>query len=112
MTKTEIIQTLAEDCEITQKKAGEVLDSFIELIGDELKAGNDLQIMGFGKFKASLVKGRTGKNPQNPKETLEIPDSMRIYFSAGAKLKEKVNEQLTKAKKTTKKAPAKKTKKK
>jgi len=113
MTKTEFIQKLASDVDTTQKEAGLFLDSFINTIGEELKAGNEVSIMGFGKFSASLVKGRTGKNPQDPSKTIEIPDSNRIYFSAGKSLKDKVNENLTKkaSKKTAKKTDKKATKK-
>jgi nucleoid DNA-binding protein len=62
--------------------------------------------MGFGKFSASLVKGREGKNPQDPNGApLVIPDTMRIYFSAGRKLKEQVNAPLReKQKKSSKKS--------
>ena len=96
MTRTEMEQKLAKQCDCTQKKAGELIKAFCELVGDELKAGNTVSIMGFGKFTASKVKGREGKNPQNPKETLVIPDTIRVYFSSGQQLKDKVNERLTK----------------
>ena len=96
MTKTEIIQKLASENDCTQKVAGGILQSFQDVIGDELKKGNSVTLMGFGKFSASFVKGRDGKNPRNPEETMKIPDSMRIYFSAGQGLKDKVNESLKK----------------
>ena len=95
MNKTEMIQAIAKETEMTQKATGEVLDSFFNLIGTELKGGNEVQIMGFGKFRASLVKGREGKNPLNPKETMIIPDTNRVYFSAGSALKKIVNEKKT-----------------
>ena len=114
MTKTEIIQNLASECEVTQKQATQFLDAFCNLVGDTLKNQDTVAIMGFAKFTASLVKGRVGKNPQNPSEKLTIPDSYRIYFSAGQALKDKVNSTLKKKggakKSTSKKAKASKSK--
>jgi len=118
MNKTELTQALAKNCGTTLKQAGEFLDETLKLIGDELKKGNNVQLMGFGKFTASIVKGREGKNPRNPEETMQIPDTYRVYFSAGQALKTKVNERLTKkaekkaSKKASKKTADKKTKKK
>lgn len=115
MNKTELKQELAARTGLQQKQAEMFIDAFCDIVGDTLKADDTVQIMGFGRFTASLVKGREGKNPLNPKETLSIPDSYRIYFSSGQALKDKVNERLTKkAKKAApaKKAPAKKAKKK
>ena len=113
MNKTELIQELAERLDFvrTQKNATAVVDTFCEIIGDALKNEEAVQIMGFGKFSAKLVKGREGKNPQNPKEKIVIPDSLRVYFSSGQALKDKVNSGLNKksSKKDSKKAaPAKK----
>jgi DNA-binding protein HU-beta len=107
MNKTEIIQAVAKATDNTQKNVGEILDAFFDTIGDELAAQNQIQIMGFGKFYSSLVKGREGKNPRDTSETMQIPDTMRVYFSAGQKLKDRANEALKK-KSSKKAAPAKK----
>jgi len=108
MNKTEMAQALVSKLDFvkTQKNANLIIDAFCDIIGESLRDGDSVQIMGFGKFKASLVKGREGKNPQDPDSTITIPDLYRIYFSSGQALKDKVNESLKKSSK--KAAPAKK----
>ena len=113
MTKTELIQKVAADCGVTQKVANTILDSALDTIGDELKAGNSMRLTGFGTFKVSLVKGREAHNPQDPKGAkIIIPDTNRVFFSAGQGLKDKVNETVKKAPAKKAAAPAKKAKKK
>lgn len=99
MTKSDLIQKLAEATDSTQKSASTFLNAFTDIIGDELAKNEDVILMGFGKFSTTFVKGREGRNPRNPEETLKIPDTMRVHFSAGSKLKEKVNSSLKGGKK-------------
>jgi len=109
MNKTEMAQALVSKLDFvkTQKNANLIIDAFCDIIGESLRDGDSVQIMGFGKFKASLVKGREGKNPQDPDSTITIPDLYRIYFSSGQALKDKVNESLKKSSKKKAAAPAK-----
>jgi len=95
MNKTELITAIAEKAGSTKKEAEGFLNAFTDVIGETLKKGRkngeQIQLTGFGTFKTSYREGRTGVNPRNPKEKVEIPACYTIYFSAGKLLKETVN---------------------
>lgn len=128
LTKTDLIAGVAERAGLTKADAERALNAEYSLIGEFLAENKDaedgarVQIMGFGTYKTSFVEGRMGRNPQEPDQEIEIPDSYRTHFSAGQKLKDVVNgvEAAKPAKKDSKKAakgkeaaaPAKKKKKK
>jgi DNA-binding protein HU-beta len=113
MNKTELIAAVAEHSGQTKALAEKVLNSFFTVVPADLSAhkeeeGYKVQIMGFGTYKASFVAGRTGVNPKNRDEEVEIPDSFRVHFSAGQNFKDVVNDVQKDA--PAKKAPAKKAK--
>ena len=96
MSKTTLIETIAEQLEMPKAQVERVLNAEYDTIAKTLRANRKdgdykIQIMGFGTFRASFVEGREGRNPQKPEETIQIPDSYRIYFSAGKKFKDEVN---------------------
>jgi len=103
MNKTELINAIAKKTGKSIKDTGEFVDAAILTIEESLAAGEEVSIMKFGKFYSSLVAGRKGKNPLDPKKTIEIPDTMRVYFTAGKELKEYANKQLSKKKVSKKK---------
>ena len=111
MTKVELKQEIAKRMETTMKEAESFLETFCDIVGDTLSKEDTVNIMGFGKFSASKVAGREGRNPRNPEETITIPETYRIYFSSGQVLKDRVNASLKKEKKATVKAKKKATKK-
>ena len=61
-----------------------------DVIAEALAAGDDVKITGFGGFEVKARAARTGRNPKTG-ETVEIPASKYVAFSAGSTLKEKVN---------------------
>jgi len=90
MTKQELIQKMANDAGITQEQARAALQAFEHGITESLAAGVNVQMVGFGTFKTSERKARTGRNPQTG-EALQIPAKTAITFSAGKALKDAVN---------------------
>ena len=90
MTKQELIKKIAADTGVSQKQAGEVLDSAIQNIMDAVAAGDKVQFTGFGTFEARKREARTGVNPRT-KEKVEIPASVSPAFKAGKVFKDKVN---------------------
>lgn len=89
MNKTELVAALASAAEVSKKDAEKVLNSFISVVGDSLKKGEKVQLVGFGTFEARKRAARTGKNPQT-KETIKIPASTVPAFKAGKALKDTV----------------------
>ena len=90
MTKTELIEQLAMDAEISKKAAGAVLESLIDGITKSLK-GKDSKIAltGFGTFSKSRRKARNGRNPKTG-EIIKIKACNVVKFKPGKKLKEAV----------------------
>lgn len=95
MNKTELIAAVAEKAATTKKDAETIINAFTEVVGETLKkgrkAGEQIQLTGFGTFKTSHREAREGVNPRNPKEKVQIPACYSVYFSAGKVLKDTVN---------------------
>lgn len=90
MNKAEIIAKVAEESKLTKKAAEAALDAFVATVEDALKAGEKVQLVGFGTFEVRQRAARKGLNPQT-KEQIKIPASKAPVFKAGKALKELVN---------------------
>ena len=90
MNKTELVAAMAEKAELSKKDSEKALKAFIDVVSEELKKGEKIQLVGFGTFEVANRAARTGKNPQTGKE-IEIPASKAPKFKAGKALKDVVN---------------------
>ena len=90
MNKSELIANLASLSGVTQADATRVLEAFITTIGDTLKAGDNIALVGFGTFQVTKKAARTGRNPSTGKE-IQIAAKNAPVFKAGKTLKDKVN---------------------
>ena len=90
MNKQELVASIAEKAELEKDDAKKALNAFIEVVGDELKKGEKIQIIGFGTFEVSERAAREGRNPQTG-ETMEIKASRNPKFKAGKALKDSLN---------------------
>ena len=90
MNKNELIAAMAEKSELAKKDAGAALDAFVEVVQDALKAGDKVQLVGFGTFEVKERAARTGINPHT-KEPVEIAASKAPAFKAGKALKDALN---------------------
>ena len=90
MNKTQLIDKIAENADITKASAGRAVDAIIEAVSDSLKSGDTVQLVGFGTFSVRERSARTGRNPQTGKE-ISIPAAKVPGFKAGKALKEAVN---------------------
>ncbi|MCK5764171.1 MAG: HU family DNA-binding protein [Clostridiales bacterium] len=91
MNKSELITSIAEKAEITKKDAEAALNAFVKSVEGALADGEKVQLVGFGTFEVRERKARTGRNPRNPEQVIEIPASKAPVFKAGKSLKETVN---------------------
>lgn len=91
MNKAEFVAAIAESAEISKKDAEKALKAFVDVITEELKKGEKIQLVGFGTFEVSERAEREGRNPQT-KQTITIPASKAPKFKAGKALKDVVNE--------------------
>ena len=90
MNKTEFIAAVAEKAEISKKDSEKALKAFVDVVTEQLKAGDKVQLVGFGTFEVSERAAREGRNPQTGEE-LKIAASTVPAFKPGKALKEKVN---------------------
>lgn len=90
MNKTELIAAVAERTELTKKDAEKVLKAFTDVVAEELKKGEKIQLVGFGTFEVSERAAREGRNPQTGK-TMKIEACKAPRFKAGKALKDAVN---------------------
>lgn len=89
MNKAELINAIVEKSEMSKKDAEVALSAVIDSIKDALKAGEKVQIVGFGTFSVKERAARTGKNPATG-ETIEIAASKVPAFAAGKALKDAI----------------------
>ena len=90
MNKTELITAVAEKAEISKKESEKALKAFIDVVTEQLKAGEKDQLVGFGTFEVSERAAREGRNPQTGK-TMKIEACKAPKFKAGKALKDAIN---------------------
>ena len=91
MTKTDLVNVVAAEAKISKKDADAALAAAFAAITNALKAGDKVQLIGFGTFEVKAVAEREGRNPKTG-ETITIAASKSPVFSAGKALKDAVNE--------------------
>jgi len=91
MTKTDLIEAIAEEAGISKSKAADALNATIETITKGLKAKKEgrVTITGFGTFSITRRKARQGVNPQTGQK-IKIAASNAVKFKAGKTLKDSV----------------------
>ena len=87
MKKKELIERIAEEAGVPKGEAQKHFEAFEEVVTEALKAGEEVQITGFGKFSVKERKAREGRNPQTGQK-MKISAQKVPSFSAGNALKE------------------------
>lgn len=90
MNKTELVAAIAEKAGLSKKDAEGAVKAFTDTVAEQLKAGEKIQLVGFGTFEVAERAARTGKNPQTG-EAIKIPASKAPKFKAGKALKDSLN---------------------
>ncbi len=90
MNKAELVAAMADKAGLSKKDAEAALKAFTDVVAEELKKGEKIQLVGFGTFEVSERAERTGRNPQT-KQSIVIPASKAPKFKAGKALKDLVN---------------------
>ena len=89
MQKTEFIAQVADRAGIPKKQARQVIDTALDLIAEQLKAGDRVVLTGFGTFEVRHRQARQGVNPQT-KQAMTIEATQTPGFSASNSLKNAV----------------------
>lgn len=90
MNKTELVAAMAEKTELSKKDAEKALRAFTDVVAEELKKGEKVQLVGFGTFEVAEREAREGRNPRTG-ETMTIAASKSPKFKAGKALKDSLN---------------------
>lgn len=87
MNKTELVNQIASKSNMTKKDAEKVVNAFFATVEETLKAGDKVQLIGFGTFEVRERQARKGRNPQTGAE-IDIPATRVPAFKAGKALKD------------------------
>jgi len=90
MTKNELAEKVAQRTGIGTGQARQAVDAAIDAVSDELAAGGEVALAGFGKFSVSHRAARQGRNPSTG-QTIQIAASKAAKFSAASALKKRLN---------------------
>ena len=90
MNRTELVAAMAEKTQLSKKDAEAALKAFVDVVSEEMKKGEKVQLVGFGTFEVSERAAREGRNPQTG-ETMQIKASKTPKFKAGKALKDMMN---------------------
>ncbi len=89
MNKTELISVIADKSGLSKKDSEKALNATVDAITAALKAGDKVQLVGFGSFEVKTRAARMGRNPKT-KTAIEIPASKVPHFKAGKALKDTI----------------------
>ena len=90
MTKSELIEAVAKQSEITLDRAAIVVNAVFEQMIDAMKRGGRIEIRNFGNFTVKRYDGYIGRNPKSG-EKVQVPPKRLPFFKSGLGLKEMIN---------------------
>jgi integration host factor subunit beta len=90
MTKADLIEEVANLAEVTRKDGEVIVETIFDSIVKSLRAGDKIEIRGFGSFRTRQRKPRTGRNPKTGAK-VEVPAKKIPYFKPSKELKDLVN---------------------
>jgi DNA-binding protein HU-beta len=90
MTKNELAEKVAGQTGMAASHAREAIDAAFDAVSDELAAGGEVALAGFGKFSVSQRAARQGRNPATG-QTISIAASKAAKFSPASALKKRLN---------------------
>lgn len=91
MTKAELVDEVARSTELTKKHAEIIVNTVFESIVDSLKAGEKIELRGFGSFRIRKRGARIGRNPKTG-DKVKVPAKRIPYFKPGKDLREMLND--------------------
>ena len=90
MNKTQLIEAVAAKADLKKKDAEAAVNAVTAAIAEALKAGDKVQLVGFGTCEVKAREAREGRNPRTG-EKITIAASKHPAFTAGKALKDSVN---------------------
>jgi integration host factor subunit beta len=90
MTKADLIEKVSSTAEVTRKDGEVIVETIFDSIVKSLRAGDKIEIRGFGSFRTRQRNPRTGRNPKTGAK-VEVPAKKIPYFKPSKELKDIVN---------------------
>jgi len=90
MTKSDLINVVAERAKINEAKAESIVNGIFECMTETLVAGGRIEIRGFGSFTVKEYEGYNGRNPRSG-ELVKVKPKKLPFFKVGKELKEMVD---------------------
>jgi DNA-binding protein HU-beta len=90
MSKKDLIDAVAKECELTKEKAGNAVEAILGHIKAAMKNGDEVRLPDFGTFKVAKRNAREGRNPATG-ATIKIPASKVPKFTPSKGLKDALN---------------------
>jgi len=94
MTKADLVEEVAKVTELTRKDSEVIVDTMFESVIKALKAGDKLEVRGFGSFRVRQRNSRVGRNPKTG-EKVDVPAKRVPYFKPSKELKDLINDGAT-----------------
>ena len=105
MTKADLVEEVSRVTELTRKDSEVIVDTLFESVIKALKAGDKLEVRGFGSFRVRQRNARVGRNPKTG-EKVEVPAKRVPYFKPSKELKDLINDGTKGAPSTPSEPPA------
>ncbi len=90
MNKTELIDHIAQQADISKAAAGRALEAVIGGVKTTLKKGGSVTLVGFGTFAVGKRTARTGRNPRTG-DPVEVEAKSVPYFKPGKEMRARLN---------------------
>jgi len=94
MTKADLVEEVARVTQLTRKDSEVIVDTLFESVIKALKAGDKLEVRGFGSFRVRQRNARVGRNPKTG-EKVQVPAKRVPYFKPSKELKDLINQKPT-----------------
>lgn len=90
MNRQEITDIVSQRVGVTKKETEEIINAFLDVVAEDVAAGNKVQLMGFGSWETKKRAARVGQNPQTG-ESINIPACVSPIFKPSKVWKDKCN---------------------
>ena len=90
MTKADLIDEVSRVSELTRKDSETIVESIFDSVVRSLRAGDKIEIRGFGSFRTRQRRARIGRNPKTG-DRVEVPPKKIPFFKPSKELKDLVN---------------------
>lgn len=90
MTKSELIERVAQESGLTKGRAEMVVNTIFDSMTTALIAGDGIEIRGFGSFTVRQYKSYEGRNPRTG-DVVHVAPKRLPFFKVGKELRERVN---------------------